>query len=260
MTAEQTPLVACCCREHIHAGTCMRSRRMGVSRHKTTWRGSAHLQVAHLVKGLHVQLIVLLRRQLRCPQLAQHGSCELQRLAHVVVLLQAGRAAHTQHAAGPGWCMDSSATLAADVIVMCRALSCGRPTCHLTAWRGRAAACPPMQKRHHCSSQPPVPHAALCPMPHRKHCEQQTSAPIPTGACATAHALCAAIPAEPIPGWFLTMDLRIWNAERLSAALVSVRMRCCSSADGNDMASCCHAVPIQQGPIGQRVGVCVTAL
>lgn len=35
-----------------------------------------------------------------------------------------------------------------------------------------------------------------------------------------------------------TTALRIWNAERLSAALVSVRMRCCSSAEGNAIVSC----------------------
>ena len=45
-----------------------------------SWQQLTHLQVPQLVKGLHVELKVLLRRQLRRAQLAQHGCRVSQRL------------------------------------------------------------------------------------------------------------------------------------------------------------------------------------
>ena len=45
-----------------------------------------HLEVVELVEDLHVELVVLLRRQLARAQLAQHGGEEAQRLAHVVLV------------------------------------------------------------------------------------------------------------------------------------------------------------------------------
>lgn len=50
-----------------------------------------HLDVAQLVKGLHVELVVLLRSEERGAKLAKHGGAVSERLAQVVLVLGCAR-------------------------------------------------------------------------------------------------------------------------------------------------------------------------
>lgn len=74
---------------HIHSGMCVPT--------------ISYLQVCQLVKNQHIQLIVLLRAELRCAELAEHRSRKAQAFPHVVLVLHSSRSTGLcfQHCAGP---------------------------------------------------------------------------------------------------------------------------------------------------------------